>query len=207
LGRSLKGRPMRIYRPPDLLPLLMPTDFTGMVDRHQHALYAFLHHLVSDVEQAHDLMQDTFHDAWRAAREGVAPFVADCDDDQRRHWLFRVAYNKGMSSLRRHRLLRWESLDFLISFGGEPEAENAPFEDRLAESEALRAALARLAPQDRACFLLRTVHGLSAAEVGQIMGASPEVVTKRLSRARQRLRTIYLAHNMRTEPNASSTSS
>jgi RNA polymerase sigma-70 factor (ECF subfamily) len=172
-------------------------EFTSVVDRHQNALCAFLHHLVGDVEQAYDLMQDTFHDAWRAARDGAAPFVAESDEDQRRRWLFRVAYYKGIAALRRRRLIRWESLDFLISFGSEPGGENLPFEDQLAESEALRAALARLAPQDRACFLLCAAHGLSAAEVGQIIGASAEVVRKRLSRARQRLRAIYLAHNTR----------
>src|ERR1051326_967549 len=179
---------------PSSLPLLA---FTAVVDRHQNALHTFLLHLVGDVEQAYDLLQDTFHDAWRAAREGSAPFVAESDDDQMRRWPFRVAYYKGIAMLRRRRLIRWESLDFLLSFGGEPEGDAQPFEDQLAESEALRTALARLAPQDRACFLLRAAHGLSAAEVGQIIGASPEVVRKRLSRARQRLRTIYLAQNTR----------
>jgi RNA polymerase sigma-70 factor (ECF subfamily) len=188
---------MRARHPPVSSSGLTLAGFTGVVDRHQNALCAFLHHLVGDAEQAYDLMQDTFHDAWRAAREGAAPFDSESDDDQRRRWLFRVAYYKAIATQRRRRLIRWESLDFLISFGGEPDDDGPSFEDQLAESEALRAALARLAPQDRACFLLRAAHGLSAAEVGQIVGASPEVVRKRLSRARQRLRAIYLAHNTR----------
>ena len=188
---------MRTGQPPTSSAGPSLTEFTGVVDRHQNALCAFLHHLVGDLDQAYDLMQDTFHDAWRAAREGSAPFVAESDDDQIRRWLFRVAYYKGIAMLRRRRLIRWESLDFLLSFGGEPEGDAQPFEDQLAESEALRAALARLAPQERACFLLRAAHGLSAAEVGQIVGASPEVVRKRLSRARQHLRAIYLAQNTR----------
>lgn len=192
---------MRIRTPPVSSSSLTLVEFTGVVDRHQNALCAFLHHLVGDIEQAYDLLQDTFHDAWRAAREGVPPFVAESDDDQMRRWLFSVAYHKGLSVLRRRRLIRWESLDFLIRFVGEPGGNAPSFEDQLAESEALRAALARLAPQDRACFLLRAAHGLSAAEVGQIIGASPEVVRKRLSRARQRLRAIYLAQNTRvSEP-------
>lgn len=188
---------MRARHPSGSPSALTLAEFTGVVDRHQNALCAFLQHLVGDVEQAYDLMQDTFHDAWRASREGTAPFVADSDDDQMRRWLFRVAYYKGVAALRRRRLIRWESLDFLISFAGEPDGETPPFEDQLAESEALRAALARLAPQDRACFLLCAAHGLSAAEVGQIVGASPDAVRKRLSRARQRLRAIYLAQNAR----------
>jgi RNA polymerase sigma-70 factor (ECF subfamily) len=169
--------------------------FTAVVDRQQNALHTFLLHLVGDVEQAYDLLQDTLHDAWRAARQGTAPFVAGHEEDERRRWLFRVAYHKGLGALRRRRLIHWESLDFLIGGASEPVLEAAPFEDQLAEGEALRAALARLSPQDRACFLLSAAHGLSAAEVGQIVGASPEVVRKRLSRAKQRLRAIYLAQN------------
>jgi predicted RNA polymerase sigma factor len=63
------------------------------------------------------------------------------------------------------------------------------------EGDALRTALARLTPQDAACLLLRVVQGFSASEVGAIVGASAETVTKRLSRARQRLRGAYLAVN------------
>jgi RNA polymerase sigma-70 factor (ECF subfamily) len=175
-----------------------PVLFSSLVDQHQHALSTFLHGLVGDVEQARDLTQDTFHDAWRAAREGAAPFAVGCTEDEQRRWLFHVAYHKGISALRRRRLIRWESLDLLRPLMAWRGTE-ASFEDQVVEGEALRAALARLSPQDSACLLLRVVQGLSAAEVGQIVGASPETVTKRLSRAKQRLRAIYLAHNAPSE--------
>src|ERR1051326_185775 len=178
---------------PSSLPLLA---FTAVVDRHQNALHTFLLHLVGDVEQAYDLLQDTFHDAWRAAREGTAPFVAERDDDERRRWLFGVAYHKGLAVLRRRRLIHWESLDFLISFAGEPSLVTTSFEDQLAEGEALRAALARLSPQNRACFLLCAAHGLSTAEAGQVVKASPEAVRKRLSRAKQQLRRMRLPRSL-----------
>lgn len=171
--------------------------FTAMVDRHQHALCAFLHHLLGDAEQAADLMQDTFQEAWRAAQAKTAPFVTDCADDERQRWLFQVAYHRGISALRRRKLIRWESLDLLTRSQAGSAGES--FEDHIVESETLRAALARLNAQDRACVLLRVVQGFSAAEVGQIIGASPDAVTKRLSRAKQRLRALYLAHEPPSE--------
>ncbi len=182
------------------LPMLSATlmtlaAFTEMVDRHQHALYTFLRHLVSDAEQACDLMQDTFQEAWRASRAGADPFIAECSDDQRRRWLFQVAYHRGISALRRRKLIRWESLDLLHEMAGKPGEDTGSFEEQIVESEALRAALARLTSQDAACLLLRVAHGFSAAEVGQIMGLAPNSVAKRLSRAKQRLRAVYLAHN------------
>src|SRR5262249_40201688 len=101
--------------------------FSAVVDRHQNALCTFLQHLVGDVEQAYDLLQDTFHDAWRAAQKNAAPFVAESGDDERRRWLFRVAYYKGLAVLRRRRLIRWESLDLLMTFVGEPGVESPSF--------------------------------------------------------------------------------
>ena len=174
--------------------------FTALVDRNQHALHAFLRGLVGHGEQARDLVQDTFHDAWRIAQRGTSPFDGHADDDAIRRWLFRTAYRRGVSALRRRRLIRWERLDVFA----EPELNTGarPFEDQIAEGEALRAALARLAPSDSACLLLRVVQGFSAAEVGEIVGATPDIVNKRLSRAKQRLRTAYLAHETQTEENA-----
>jgi DNA-directed RNA polymerase specialized sigma24 family protein len=63
------------------------------------------------------------------------------------------------------------------------------------EGEALRNALAELSLQDGSCLLLRVAHGFSAVEAGDIVGASAEVITKRLSRARERLRAAYLRVN------------
>lgn len=177
------------------VPTLSTTlaQFTEMVDRHQRELSTFLAGLVNDREQSYDLMQDTFQDAWRSARSGTAPFIAESDDDQRRRWLFRVAYHKAISVLRRRRLLRWESFDLLAESAKEHGDGASSFEEQIVEREALRAALARLAPQDRACLLLCVAHDMSAAEAGRVVGASPQAVAQRLARAKQRLRTIYLA--------------
>jgi RNA polymerase sigma-70 factor (ECF subfamily) len=172
-------------------PALSLAAFTTLVYRHQQALHAFLRGLADNYEQARDLVQDTFHDAWRAAQRGSAPFIAGASDDEIRRWLFHTAYCRAVSALRRHRLIRWEPLDLIA--GLDPVAPAAAFEDQIAEGEALRAALARLSPQDTACLLLRVVHGFSAAEVGRIVGAEPDVVNKRFSRAKQRLRAAYLA--------------
>jgi RNA polymerase sigma-70 factor (ECF subfamily) len=180
------------------VPRLAPAAFTVLVDRHQHALHVFLRGLAEHAEQARDLVQDTFHDAWRASLAGTPPFVRGVLDDEVRRWLFHTAYRKAISALRRRRLIRWESLDRYDDYGELPptpdHAATPSFEDRLAEGEALRAALDALSPQDAACLLLRVVQGFSAAEVGVIVGATPEVVTKRLSRAKQRLRAAYFAH-------------
>src|SRR5262249_20292706 len=109
-----------------------------------------------------------------------------------RRWLFQAAYYRAISALRRRRRLRWESLE--ERYEQEPETFASPtlLEDEVAESEALRVALERLAPRDVACLLLRIVQGFSAIETAHISGASPQSVDQRLCRAKQRLRAIYL---------------
>lgn len=167
--------------------------FTALVDRHQHPLYVFLRGLVGSPEQARDLTQDTFADAWRCAQSVTPPFTVAHADDEVRRWLFHAAYCKAISALRRRRIITWESLDTTNRPEPDLVCGAVPFEDQIAEGEALRAALARLNPQDAACLLLRVVQGFSAAETGRIVGATPDVVNKRLSRAKQRLRAAYLA--------------
>lgn len=171
---------------------LSVADFSALVERYQQSLYAFLRGFVENGEQARDLTQDTFTAAWRATQASAAPFIAGTPEEEQRRWLYRTAYRRAVDLLRRRRLVRWEPLDAIT----ETEAATLPpFEDQLIEGETLRAALDELSAPDVACLLLRVAHGFSATEVGEIMGASGETITKRLSRARQRLRAAYQRQN------------
>lgn len=171
---------------------LSAAAFSTLVERYQQSLYAFLRGFVGNGEQARDLTQDTFAAAWRAVQMCVAPYVAGAAEEEQRRWLYRTAYRRAVDLLRRKRLMHWEALDPIAET---ETGDLPPFEDRVIEGEALCAALEVLSPQDAVCLLLRVVHGFSAAETGEIVGASAEVITKRLSRTRQRLRAAYLAQN------------
>jgi RNA polymerase sigma-70 factor (ECF subfamily) len=172
---------------------LTPAEFTTLVRQHQGVLCSFLSGLVGNVEQARDLAQEVFQDAWRVGLHAQTPFIQGGQPDVMRRWLFQAAYYRAVSALRRRRRIRWESLE--ERHERNPETFSAPieFEDEVAERETLRAALDHLAPQDVACLLLRIVQGFSASETADIIGASPQSVDQRLSRAKQRLRTIYRA--------------
>jgi RNA polymerase sigma-70 factor (ECF subfamily) len=185
--------------PRDPAPALALEEFSAQLDRSQWPLFSFLRGIVGEEEQARDLMQDTFCEAWRLAQRGAAPFDRSRAESEARRWLFHVAYRRAISALRRRRLIRWESLE-------EPGAADAreahttrgfigEFEDCLAERQAMAAALAALSPQDAACVLLVVVHEFTAAEVGQIVGVSAQAVAKRFARAKQRLRDAYFTQS------------
>lgn len=170
-----------------------------MLERSQRPLYTFVCGLVGDDEHARDLVQDTFYEAWRAYARNAAPFDALRAESEVRRWLFRVAYHRAISTLRRRQIIRWHSLDAL----GSAKRTDAPvavsFEEQLAEDDAVRRALTSLAPADVACLTLIVVHEFTAAEAGQVVGASAQAVAKRFARAKQRLRDVYLAQNQQAE--------
>src|SRR5262249_53961470 len=85
--------------------------FAALLQQAQRPLYAYLRGLMADEEQARDLVQDVFCDAWRAARQNTPPFDAGNDETGQRRWLFRVAHHKAVSTLRHRSVIRWESLD------------------------------------------------------------------------------------------------
>lgn len=166
-----------------------------MLERGQRPLYTFLCGLVGDDEQARDFVQDTFYEAWRVYMGNVPPFDVLRPETEVRRWLFRVAYRRALSALRRRRIVRWHSLEVAQEVERMDMPVVEPFEERLAEDDVVRVALAALAPADVACLTLIVVHGFTAAEVGQIVGASAQAVAKRFARAKQRMRAAYLAQN------------
>ncbi len=180
------------------------SDFATLLDSCQWPLYIFLRRLLSDDELARDLVQDTFCTAWQVAQRGAPPFHdLAAEAASVRRWLFHAAYNRAISALRHRRLIVWRSLDAAALDPGETAVQSSAFEDEVAEAQAVRAALDTLSPSDAACLLLIAVHDFTAAEVGEIVGASAQAVAKRFARAKRRLRDTYVAQNAvreRTRP-------
>lgn len=179
--------------------LLAEPIFAHAVEEYQRPLFGFLRGFVGDDELALELVQEVFCDAWRAAQRLAPPFVAGCEQEAMRRWLFHTAYCRGVSVLRRRRLIAWVSLERTHSSGQPlplaPDAFPVAFEESVVENMVLRAALARLIPQDAACVLLHIAHGFTAPEVADLLGISAAAAKKRIMRARQRLRQAYFAEN------------
>lgn len=180
----------------ELVSNLSLDAFTALARRYTQPLHVFLCGLVHDPELARDLLQDTFIAAWSAALQGTPPLLASGDEAEIRRWLYRVAYRRAVDSLRRRRLIRWESLHDLLDFERLPmDRTSSSFEELVAESEAMQRALATLNPEDSACLVLMVVQGFTAQEAAAIIGSSATAMGKRIGRAKRRLLTAYLAQN------------
>jgi RNA polymerase sigma-70 factor (ECF subfamily) len=172
-------------------------QFADLLASAQNALRGFVRGMVGSVEQAQDITQDVFVDAWRVASRVQAPFDGSRDVPAMRRWLFHVAYQRSVSALRRRAVLHIESLDEQAHLEADRLYAPIPFEDRVAESEALQDALEALDPQDAACLLLSAAHGFTGLEIATILQISPAAAKKRLTRAKQRLRAAYFAKQER----------
>ncbi len=156
-------------------------SFDQLVARYQGPIYRHIRGLVSDPAQAQDLTQDTFLKAFTA--------LSATRDPVRPAWLYRIATNTARDALRHRRRLTW------VPFApGDDDRLPAPDRDlptHLAESEAVRHALARLTPPQRACLLLRARDGLSIDEIAHALSRSPGAVKMTLYRAKERFRAAY----------------
>ena len=119
-----------------------------------------------------------------ALLKGLETYGRLRDPAKFRPWFFRVLTRTFYSAVRWHRVRRVLPLptereaERLGLFADEPEAG--------ARADVM-AALARLAPKERAALLLYEVAGFSVAEIAEVQGdRSRSAVKSRLARARQR---------------------
>lgn len=164
-----------------------PDACRELVRRYQRPILSLIRRMVGRAEEAEDLAQETFIKAFRS--------LATYDPSRKlSSWLFKIAHNTTLDSLRRKQL---DTVPLLALSGGGEESwevietppEQAP--DRRAErsemASAIDAALARLRPQHRAALLLRFQHGLSYQEIAEVLELRMGTVKIHLHRARKQL--------------------
>lgn len=168
-------------------PTDTPTTFDALYKDHVDLMYRYANRLCGEAEAAKDLVQETFLNAYR----GFKKFRGDA---QASTWLYAIA-SRACLRMRRKRKGAPErelSLDeFIPSSEGEFRlqipVEGLSPEEALQNKQlrqALDAAIGKLPKKYRMVLVLRDMEGLSAKEVGTIMGLNERAVKSRLHRAR-----------------------
>jgi RNA polymerase sigma-70 factor (ECF subfamily) len=168
-------------------------SFDRLVSDRSPDVYALLYRLTQDAEEARDLTQETFLQAFRS----IAHFRGDAD---LRTWLYRIAVNQARN---RWRWWRRRRRDATVSLDAPARATDQPLSARLRDEHtldperetlghergrALDAALLTLARPYREAVVLRDVEGMSYEEVAAALEISVGTVKSRLSRGRAELR-------------------
>ena len=168
-------------------------SFTLLLHRYRSPLVNFLYRMVRNREQAEDLAQEVFLRVYRARADYVpsAKFTT---------WLFRIATNLALNSLRDHRYQRLEvSLDAPVTSDVE-EGEERPMdvadkhpniEQHLVEDarkKLIRHAIEKLPEKQRAAVLLHKYQELDYGEIATILSCSESALKSLLFRAYEALR-------------------
>jgi RNA polymerase sigma-70 factor (ECF subfamily) len=181
------------------------SEFSSLAERHRRELLVHCYRMVGNLEDAEDLVQETFLRAWRnrSGFEGRSTLRA---------WLYRIATNACLDAIKRSRR-QVRVVNVPPSAGRSPSFDEVPwlqpFPDRLLEVPvpggpepeaevvaketvelAFLAAIQHLPPRPRGALILRDVLGWSAHETAEALDGSVAAVNSALQRARTRLREL-----------------
>ena len=167
--------------------------FRVLVERHSRYLFAVAHRLVGNVEDAQDVVQET----WLKAHRQLVGFESRADV---RTWLTRVAVNCAIDHIRgrRYRELAHDPADLQQGPLSERAVVEAPAADRLvfgAEvQQQLASALTSLTTLERAAFMLRHVEGLSIDEIGTALDLRTSATKHCIFRAVRKMRVALASY-------------
>jgi RNA polymerase sigma-70 factor (ECF subfamily) len=167
--------------------------FRELFDRYAPLLSRVLVRQLRTREEANDLVQQTFLQLHRARND----FRSDA---KLRPWLFTIALNLKREFFRRKKRHPETALE--LDGRSDPAVEPRGAAQADAAHE-LRGALAKIAPDQAEVITLHWLHGLSFAEIAEVVGASVSAVKVRAHRGYAALRrelTPESARNLPAEP-------
>jgi RNA polymerase sigma factor (sigma-70 family) len=151
-----------------------PGAFETIVDRYQGRLLGFCRQMLGSTEDAEDVLQEVFVNAYRA-------MLADEREINLRPWLYRIARNRCLNYLRKPKADAQESMDMV------PEVDAASTAECVHNREEFRQILSdvnKLPETQRAALLLREMDALSYEEIAAAMETTVPSVKSLLVRAR-----------------------
>ncbi len=151
-----------------------PGAFETIVDRYQGRLLGFCRQMLGSTEDAEDVLQEVFVNAYRA-------MLADEREINLRPWLYRIARNRCLNHLRKPTADAQESMDMV------PVVEAASTAEKVHNREEFRQLLVdvgKLPETQRSALLLREMDAMSYEEIAQAMETSVPSVKSLLVRAR-----------------------
>lgn len=152
--------------------------FSELVARYQDRIYRFLVRLTRSQDDAQELTQETFLNAYQALARWrpEARFTT---------WLFHIARNQAFDWLRRTKRAEFLPLDeeqeHAIADPG-PTPDNAV--ETMQRLQGLERALSRLPAEHREILLLREIEEMSYEDIAEVLDINLGTVKSRIARAR-----------------------
>ena len=151
--------------------------FTELVCRHHDSIVSLTYRMCGDIRLAEDAAQEAFVRVWQNLNSYKPQHAF-------RSWLYRIAANAALDSLRRERpTTDLESLS-LSDSSATPEQ----FAEENQRSAHVRQAIAQLSPPLRVVLILREYQELTYQEIADALDIPVGTVMSRLNSARVQLR-------------------
>ena len=168
--------------------------FESLVKAYEKKLYNMAYRLVSDPEDALDVVQEVFLKTYQA----LPNFRGD---SQFSTWLYRVCVNTCLDHLRKDKKSKSYSLDAPMDLG-DSEVQRQVEDDGISTEDAVEMKstgeeileiINQLDPHYRTALILCDVHDYSYKEIAEILNVSLGTVKSRIHRARNLVRKLYQA--------------
>jgi len=151
--------------------------FTELVCRHQGSMVSLTYRMCGDLRLAEDAAQEAFVRIWQNLNSYKPKYAF-------RNWLYRIAANAALDSLRRERPTAELDTLSLADPGTTPE-QSAEDNQRVAH---VRRAIAQLSEPLRVVLILREYQELTYQEIADALDIPIGTVMSRLNTARVQLR-------------------
>lgn len=163
--------------------------FEELVSIYQDRVYSHCYHLAANQDDAEDLAQDVFVQAFK----GINTFRHDADFST---WLHRIAVNLWINFYRRSKKIVSFSIDEpVVTHEGEIRRELAAHGDdpldkieQLEFNSIVHGALNRILPEYRVALVLRDIEGYNYDEIADMLNCSLGTVKSRINRGRKALK-------------------
>jgi len=160
-------------------------DFDVLIERWQKPLFNFVLRFMNSEEEARDVCQDTFVNAYR----NLSKFKKQSKFSS---WLFKIGINRCNTLLRKRK--RWNT--FFDPMGDREDYADAVADDRNVEQAVereqiyrrIRKAIATLPPEQKTVLLLKEYEGLKFHEISEMLECPVSTVKSRMYYALDGLR-------------------
>jgi RNA polymerase sigma factor (sigma-70 family) len=163
--------------------------YETLVQRYQARLLSFCRHMLGSREDAEDVLQEVFANAFNA-------IIGDDRAINVRPWLYRIARNRCLNHLRKIQPIGVDTLDDRVADHGISAADTA---HRREEFRELLGDVKALPETQRTALLLREIDALSYDQIAEAMDTTVPSVKSLLVRARVALAEASEARNLTCE--------
>ena len=175
-----------------------PAAFGTLVARYQDRLYNTVYRLVDNPDDAADVVQESFLNAYLSLRsfKGDAQFFT---------WLYRIAVNAAITYRRRQRsgmkpIKTSDSAPGIEPLDATPSNRPGHGLEAAEDEKRIHEALQRLSPEHRAVLVMKDMEDMKYEDIAVLLDVPVGTIRSRLHRARLEFKDMLESDEKKTPP-------